>query len=53
MQRLRNTGISLPPRPGGSWIAGMMIGSAILTIATQAIVLGAGAAVTGATLKGR
>src|ERR1700692_2962298 len=48
MQRLRNTGIPLPPRPGGSWLLGMVIGTTIMTMATQAIVLGAGAAIQGA-----
>jgi len=31
----------------------MMIGAAIMTIATQAMVLGAGAAIQNATFKGR
>ena len=51
MQRHRTTN-NPPPRPGGSWLAGMMIGTAIMTMATQAIVLGAGAAITDATRKG-
>ena len=51
MQRHKTTS-NPPPRPGGSWLAGMMIGTAIMTMATQAIVLGAGAAMTDATLKG-
>jgi hypothetical protein len=42
-----------PPRRDGAWLAGMMIGTAIMTIATQAIVLGAGAAVQNATVKRR
>ncbi len=45
MERLKNTGNPPPPRPGGSWLAGMVIGSAIMTMATQAMMLGAGAAV--------
>ncbi len=54
MQRLKNTGKPQPPRPGGSWLAGMMIGTAIMTLATQAMVLGAGAAaINNATFKGR
>jgi hypothetical protein len=53
MQRLKNTGKPPPPPPGGSWLAGMMIGAAIMTIATQAMVLGAGAAIQNATFKGR
>jgi hypothetical protein len=52
MQRHKATNNPQPLRPGGSWLAGMMIGAAILTIATQAMVLGAGAAITDATLKG-
>lgn len=51
MQRFKNTGTPPPSRPGGSWIAGMMIGTAIMTIATQAMVLGAGAAIQDATTK--
>ena len=51
MRRLKNTGYP-PPRPGGSWLAGMVIGAAIMTMATQAIVLGAGAAIKDITLKG-
>lgn len=53
MQRFKNTGIPPSPRPGGSWLAGMLIGTTIMTIATQAIVLGAGAAIQEATLKRR
>ncbi len=40
------------PRPGGSWLAGLMIGSAIFTLATSAMVLGAGLAVRDSSLKG-
>jgi hypothetical protein len=50
MQRFKNTG-SPPPRPGASWLAGMLIGTAIMTMATQAMVLGAGAAIQDATMK--
>jgi hypothetical protein len=53
MQRLRNTGNPPTPRQGGSWWVGMVIGTAIMTMATQAIVLGAGAAIQDATLKRR
>lgn len=53
MQRLKNTSNPPPPRPNGSWLAGMMIGTAIMTMATQAMVLGVGAAVQHATFKGR
>jgi hypothetical protein len=51
MERLKNTGTPPPSRPGGSWLAGMMIGSAIMTMATQAMMWGAGAAIKDATLK--
>ena len=53
MQRLRDTASPPPPGPGGSWLAGAIIGTAIMTMATQAMVLGAGAAIKAATLKGR
>jgi hypothetical protein len=53
MQRLKSTAIPPSPRPSGSWFVGMVIGTAIMAIATQAIVLGTGAAITNATLKGR
>jgi hypothetical protein len=54
MQRLKNTGNPPPRGPGGSWLAGLMIGAAIMTLATQAMVLGAGAAaINNATSKGR
>ncbi|MDR3530460.1 MAG: hypothetical protein P4L90_07920 [Rhodopila sp.] len=53
MQRHKNTGDRPPPRPGGSWLAGMVIGTAIMAMATQAMALGAGLAINNATLKGR
>ena len=49
MQRLKNTGIPLPPRPNGSLLAGAVIGTAIITIAVQAMALGIGAAINAAT----
>ncbi|HEY1411369.1 MAG TPA: hypothetical protein VGF36_04470 [Rhodopila sp.] len=52
MHRLRNTGNGPGPRTGGNWLAGMVIGSAIITMATQAVLLGVGAAIKDATLKG-
>lgn len=53
MARFKMTDSRPPPGPSGSWLAGMFIGSTILTIATQAMMLGAGAAIQDATLKGR
>lgn len=53
MQRLKNTGAPPPTGSGGSWLAGLMIGTAIMTMATQAMILGAGAAIQDATLKRR
>jgi hypothetical protein len=52
MARSKSAENSPKPRPGGSWLAGVMIGSAILTLATGAMVLGAGIAVRDAGLKG-
>jgi hypothetical protein len=40
------------PRPTGSWVAGAIIGGAILAMATSAVALGAGAAIQDATLSG-
>jgi hypothetical protein len=51
MQRLKNTGTNPTPRPIGNWLVGAMIGAAIMTMATQAMLLGAGAAIKDATLK--
>jgi hypothetical protein len=42
-----------PSRPGGSWLAGALIGGAILTMATSAAMLGFGAAIQDATWQGR
>jgi hypothetical protein len=50
--RLKNTGSMPTPRPVGHWLAGALIGTAIMTMATQAIILGAGVAIKDATLKG-
>jgi hypothetical protein len=52
MDRLKNTSYPPPPRPSGSWLAGMVIGTTIMTMATQAVMLGAGAAINAATFKG-
>ena len=52
MQRRKNTSKPPPPpRPGGVWLAGMVIGATIMTMAAQAMILGAGAAIGGATRK--
>jgi hypothetical protein len=52
MARRKNTSSTPPsPRPDGAWLAGMVIGAAIMTMAAQAIMLGAGAAIGGATRK--
>jgi hypothetical protein len=53
MQRLKNTGNVPSPRPTPHWLAGMMIGSVVMTMATHAILLGAGAAISDSTLKNR
>jgi len=52
MQRLRDTGSTPRPHPPAHWLAGMMIGTAIMTMATHAMVLGIGVAIKDATLKG-
>jgi hypothetical protein len=52
MQRLKSMGKPPLPRPAGSWLAGLVISTAIMTIAGQAMLLGAGAAIRDATLKG-
>jgi hypothetical protein len=52
MQRMKDTGGKPAPRPAGNWLAGAMIGTVIMTMATQAMMLGAGAAIKDATLKG-
>jgi hypothetical protein len=52
MQRLRTTANPPPPGFAGSWLAGAIIGTAIMTMATQAMALGAGAAIKAATWKG-
>ena len=44
---------NLPPPPmPGCWLAGALIGSAILTMVTGAVMLGVGAALQDATLPG-
>jgi hypothetical protein len=51
MLRLKNPQQPTPPHISGSWLAGMVIGSAIMTMATQAMLLGAGAAIRDAAIK--
>lgn len=46
--RLRSSGSNPTPRPGVSWLAGALIGSAIVTMATGAVMLGVGAAMQSA-----
>jgi hypothetical protein len=52
MRRQKDTGGKPTPYPVGNWLAGAMIGAAIMTMATHAMLLGAGAAIKDATLKG-
>jgi hypothetical protein len=52
MSRQKNTGTAPTPRPAGNWLAGLLIGSAIMAMATQAMMLGAGAAIRDASSKG-
>lgn len=54
MKRLKQTSGAppAPPHSGNNWLAGMVIGSAIMTMATQAMVIGASAAIRDAALKG-
>ncbi len=52
MLRLKASEPGLVPPPQGNWLAGMMIGSAILGMATQAVLLGATAALNNPTVKG-
>ncbi len=40
------------PNPGGAWLAGAMIGAAIMAMATGAMVLGASLAAKDAGVKG-
>jgi hypothetical protein len=52
MQRMKNTeSPGRPPRSGGNWLLGMVIGSAIMTMATQAMLFGATAAISSTTPK--
>jgi hypothetical protein len=51
MQRLKNTEPGRPSHPGANWLVGMVIGSAIMTMATQAMLAGATAAINNVTRK--
>jgi len=51
MQRQKDTGGRPTPRLGGDWLAGAIIGAAIITLATQAMLLGTAAAIGRATLE--
>jgi hypothetical protein len=51
MQRLKNTEPGRPPRPASSLLAGLLIGSTIMTMATQAMLMGATAAINHIPLK--
>ena len=52
MRRSKETG-GLPHRPAPNWLAGAMIGLTISTLATGAIMLGAGLAVGQAATRGK
>jgi hypothetical protein len=52
MQRMKVGDGAPPQRPAGNWLAGMVIGSAIMTMATQAVLIGTAAAIRDSTLKG-
>ncbi len=52
MQRAKNADQDRPPKPTGSWLAGMMIGGAIMSMATGAMMMGVSVAVRDASLKG-
>jgi hypothetical protein len=51
MPRQKNTASAPTPRPVGNWLAGLMIGTAIMTMATHAMMLGVGAAIRDAASK--
>lgn len=53
MAPLEMTGYPASPCPRDSWLAGVMIGSVIMTAVTQAMVLGAGAAIQDAAVQRR
>ncbi len=45
MLRSKNLENGARPQPAGSWLAGLIIGSTIFSLATGAMVLGAGMAI--------
>jgi hypothetical protein len=53
MSRLKTSTGYPAPSPAGSWLAGVLIGSAIMTMATSAVLLGASAAIQTAALGRR
>ena len=53
MQRSKNTDSNRSPKPGGGfWLAGLMIGGTIMSMATGAAMMGASMAIRDAGLKG-
>ena len=52
MQRMKVGEGAPPQRPGGNWLGGIVIGPTILTMATQAMLIGITAAIGDFTLKG-
>ena len=52
MRRSKESG-GPPPRPEPPWLAGAMIGLGIVTMATSAIMLGAGMAIGQAVTRGK
>jgi membrane protein DedA with SNARE-associated domain len=53
MQRLKASPGFPAPSPPGLWLAGILIGSAVMTLATSAMMLGAGAAIQDAAIRRR
>ncbi|HEY8289453.1 MAG TPA: hypothetical protein VIG49_09305 [Acetobacteraceae bacterium] len=53
MHRNRNTTGAPMPAPGPALLVGMMIGSAIMVMAGGAMAIGAGLALTQASVKGK
>ncbi len=52
MKRSKNTDSGRPPKPVGSWLAGMVIGTAIMSMATGAAMLGVSLAIRDSSVKG-